>query len=159
MEDPYNILSVSTTITDEHRVEMQERPISARATYTEEQFKVRQDIGKILTKLTYENAVEQGQPNLAKGYLTHPPYLFYTNDTGTIKKRIYGMCMDESGDLRAHTVCAMTMINNVTLGGTPLSELVTQDKWTDEQYNHLTSGLITESGAFTDPLGFCIFAE
>lgn len=149
--DPYGILCKGDELTPEEKQEIAERPLQNPAivySFTPEQIKTRQEIGKFLTKKTYQDAL-QSNPNLAPAYLTHPPYLFYSG-----RKRLFGILETEDGVMRAHTVKAMIMLNNQTVGGTPLSDLQASDRWSQEDYDFITSGLVPTPAVFTDPLGF-----
>lgn len=151
MNDPYGILDKGDELTPDEKQELAERPLNNPAVvqhFTPEQMAVRQEIGKFLTKKTYQDALEKS-PDLAPFYLTHPPYLFYSN-----RKRLFGILKTEEGEVRAHTVKAMVMFNNQTVGGTSLNDMEGTTSWSAEDYEFFTSGMVPTPAVFTDPLGF-----
>jgi len=114
---------------------------------------VRMRIGAKMLPLVLKDC-QTKQPALVPHYLTHPPQKFYTDRaTRTQIRRIYGL-METTDGPRAHTVLAMSCINNDTVGGVSLDKLVPLDAWSDQQLARLNSGLISSPELFLDPLAF-----
>ncbi len=146
----------------EELAETNERPIGYNCNYTSAQLAIRLRLAKRFTKIIYKHALTHDK-DIADCYVTHPPYMFYTEqktideNSPTPIRRLYGICVGSSGDFRAHAVSAMSMFNNAVIGGVPLKDMVSIDKWSETQMEYLNSGLIRYVGAFTDPLGFYEF--
>ena len=158
--DPYKILECPDELSQERKDELLVRPISViHRNFTEEQLKIRKEIGKVITKMIYKDCLNNGHDDLAKYYLIHPPYFYYTDKNQSVKRRIYGFGSTQDNVVIAHAITALLMFNNIPIGGVPASELVLKDTWSDEQYNSLTSGYINDAGIFTDPLGFLLLAR
>lgn len=155
--DPYDILKSPDELNDAQKNEISDRPLSnSHREFTEEQIKTRIEIGKILTKKTYEDCLQYHDNDIAQQYLNYPPYFYFTDKNHVVKRRFYGFGKTDSGDIIAHAVTAMIMINNVPTGGVNVNDCVLIDKWSPEQHSFLTSGLVNGAGMFTDPLGFML---
>jgi len=97
---------------------------------------------------------------IVRAYSKYPPFMFYTDkEYNASIKRIYGFATTDSGELRAHTVCAMSIFNNDTIGGTPVESLIHVKKWSDNQIDRLKSGLISCPEAFLEQNGYMRFAR
>jgi hypothetical protein len=66
----------------------------------------------------------------------------YTNSEHQCIRRFYGMCVMDSGEIRAHAVTTMMAFNNDVVGGIPLNELVRVKQWSESQIDRLNSGMI-----------------
>jgi hypothetical protein len=70
-------------------------------------------------------------PAILAAFEEYPPWYFYKTLSGSIK-RIYGFIEDQDGAVRAHTVTAMAIYANDTIGGTPLEDLIRVYAWSDQ---------------------------
>ena len=157
--DPYGILVAPSCVNAAHNAELAERPLGTQQRLTAEQHALRIEVGKITTRLVYEDCLRT-QPHLAPLYLKHPPYLFYTTGDGDSgpRMRIFGWGSTPEGEPRAHVVSAHLVVNSVLMGGIAEVDLVAMTQWRDSDEQFLRSGLVPDAGAFLDPLGFFRFA-
>jgi hypothetical protein len=143
--------------------ELNKRNIGSYAEYTPEQLAIRIRIGKRMTKAIYDDAFATRGKDMADCYVTHPPYMFYTEQSSidenkaTPVRRLYGICMHEKGEYAAFAVTGLTLFNNVIVGGISLSNMIPLEQWSNIQLSYIKSGLVKTPGLFLDPLGFVAF--
>lgn len=156
--DPYNILEVADKLSQHQIDELTARPLGHDGVLTPEQWAVRTSIGKHIAKAAYKHALEMDAV-IASMYLKYPPYLFYTNSDGAVKRRVYGWAKCDDDSIRAHAVTALIGFNNDVIGGVPVEELVPLTTWSPEHVDFLNSGLVVGRGMFLDPLGFMMMSR
>lgn len=140
-------------LSPEEARELEERPVGTVTPFSPEQLALRIAIAHKISAHTILDA-QQHAPELAPLYAQFPCFKFYTDLDGEACRRVHGFCLYGDGDYGAHTVRAMHMFNNSTLGGVPLDELRALDEWSPKQLEFLRSGLVRHAGLFLDPLGF-----
>lgn len=145
-------------LTDEETAELMQRPIDPESVpeYTPEQFNLRQKIGAKISHLAFEDLLKSNSYQAAVKYLKYPPHLFYlSKDEGQRCRRIYGVACREDETFVAHTITAMSMVNNIVIGGVPFEDLTQlPGRWPPEKEAFLRSGTVPDPGIFLDPLGF-----
>jgi hypothetical protein len=142
---------MDSDLTEIEKKEIQDRP-PPHKNLTKEQYDLRKVIANKCHILCYEDT-KKLHPELAEVYLKYPISKFYTNKDHRVMRRIYDLMETDTG-YRAEAVTAFIMINNSPINGVSVDDLVPLDDWEQEHLDRLTSGLISDSEVFTDPLGF-----
>jgi hypothetical protein len=144
----------------EEEAELHARPIGAREwrNLTEEQIVRR--IG-ILKKMhaSIESDMLPWQRDL---YAKMPVWGFYVDahsEDAWLPRRVYGVCLGEGDEERVHNVTLLIMMNNNTLGGTPVTQLRRVERWSAEHIERMRCGMYTDIGLFEDPLGIMCFSK
>lgn len=139
--------------TAEEDAELKTRPIGGLYSFTEEQLSLRVAIGKKMT--AWFCAVDSTMSaDVRKVYEDFPMWAFYVTKSSDLPKRSYGVCFGEDKKPRLHTAACHIMFTNLTIGGTPVEDLVKVDRWSAEQLARIEFN--NDPAIFLDPLGFMI---
>ena len=112
-----------------------------------------------ITAAIVKHARDSGFIDIANTYIKYPPFMFYTNSSNTVIRRIYGLMVVDNNEIRAHAVTAMFVMNNDIVGGVPVDELVRVKQWSQSQLDKLNSGMVLCKEAFLTPMGFRYFLK
>lgn len=138
--------------------ELKARPIgSVKSRLTPAQLSLRRRIS-----MAYQAGGLEEQPptpEAARIYQENPMGAFYmTKSEPPQAKRAFGVAQSNVGSDRLCTITAMVAFNNVTLGGTAVSDLQPVDDWPDDIYERFETGFYQQPEIFLDPLGWVIQA-
>lgn len=75
---------------------------------------------------------------IQNAYRKYPPWHFYTSANGKVERRIYGFCEMEDGEVRAHAVTAMFVVNNDLIDGWELGDIKEVPHYNDDQILHIS---------------------
>ncbi len=144
---------MSTNVLSEQEVaEIKTRPVGlGYVIYSEAQFQLRLSAAKKI----WEGYVPSVPSQFVEAYATHPPWAFYTNADGNIPRRVHGVDLTMDG-VNMKVVSALFFMVNDVIGGVGMADLKRVDRWSDDHLMKILSG--PSPGAFTDPLGFVLFA-
>jgi len=75
-------------------------------------------------------------------YIKYPPWKFYTNQDGTIARRIYGISEytnkeTNTSELRLEVASGMMMMTNLVVGGVLPEDIIEVEKYSDIAYTKL----------------------
>lgn len=111
-----------------------------------------------ITALFANDAREKNfDDKIVNAYVEYPPFMFYTDPSNSSIRRIYGFVITDDNEIRAHSVSAMTMINNDVLGGVSLNDCVRLKQWSAAHLDKLNSGLVRGADAFLKTDGYMHF--
>jgi hypothetical protein len=114
----------------------------------------------MFTALIANDAKERGfDTKIVDAYVTYPPFMFYTDPNNLAIRRIYGFCITDDGEVRAHAVTAMFIMNNDIIGGIELEMLVHVKRWSNNQLDKLNCGMVKGANAFLEQCGWLHFAR
>lgn len=143
------------------RAEVNARPIDPqrRTDFTDEQFALRESIGKKLLDHVLRTD-ESITPEVRRGYEECPTWAFYTSEPHGkgLPRRVFGVFTVEDEtkgkSIHLHAVSSHMLWNNIIVGGLPLEEtraLRVPRLYMKNVFLGATPGL------FIDPLGFLMF--
>ena len=140
--------------TDEEQKELVARPMGFDGPFTEEQFQIRLNIAKRISKFALAVDFTIGDEHRPI-YVNFPLWGFYKQN-GLIK-RVFGVGFDEENNPRLQTATCFTDSVNLTVGGTSTEDVVRVDNWSNEdKAKIMQSGY---PGVFLDPLGFWLILD
>ena len=96
---------------------------------------------------------------IVNAYINYPPFMFYTDSSHSSIRRICGFGITTDGEIVAHAITAMFIVNDDVVGGVDLDECVHVKYWSESQLDRLTSGLIDDADSFLKQDGYMCFAR